>query len=739
MGLMNFIMMLGREETVTPPPDPEPVDPAPLVIDEDVVTFTGAQTTAGTLAGGHNLYSPRKWWHNGKTYHLYHGIYQSEGLGQGYILVYDDQDGVHRPYRVGNVPGNNSYSGAGDSHTTPSFIVDDNGNLYMFQEKTHDTPIDIYKATAFNNFELLAEKMNPGTGEEAQSSYHNFIKLPNGNGWSWCRMTTLFESYSGGHGASISASNGFEEWGPLVRNTTNPRPVQVYPPSGTGKTRHYPTLPYYRPVVGDYIYCLRTQRVDDYTDSLGIWHKFYIMRTPVGTGRGVIFENLIGTPYTQDVSAANYMDETDLDDNFLFYNSGSAANNAFIPVATCSLAPKVYVVTGEANTGNLLLHIIDVNTRGYSSKSLSIANSVVVDPDAGQSHSVKHIAYIEDEQYLELGIVIDEGTYNKIHLFRSYDEGDTWEDQGDIDPGTSANQEACVFPMNYLDIPRNRNFTIDLYGPDLVTSNTRVTYVKRAAKGTLQIETPRIVVPAVSLSDEFDFFDYAFETGDLTKSGNDITGVTDRFGLRNATGVSNPQWNGSDAFSLNGTSSHFTIPTTGFSDLTKSTFFALVSRTALSNCGILCISDSTNSGSFIQWNLADSNTSSAPNFVHKIPSGAALRDYGQYVTAQNEWVLLGFAIDGRCKVDIYVNGLKQYYGSFNYSTLAHYLKRGTMNYGTINSVRIGMQNLSGTDSFYPLAGKRLVMKNTVYDYETYQSLEKRIANLYGITLNYGYQ
>lgn len=731
---MAFIQSLSY---TAPTEEPEP-DPIDLVLGDDVVTYTGAQTLAGDLAGVQNLYQPKMLWHNGKTYYNYHGIYQSEGLGQGYILVYDEKDGLLKPVRIGNTQVLNSYSGAPDTHTQPNMQIDNDGNLFMFQERTHDSPIDIYKGSSFTNMELLAEKINPGTGATAESSYHQMIKLPNGNGWSWCRMTGLFEAYAGGHGASVEASDGFESWGSLIRNTTNPRPVAVYPPVGTEKTRHYPILPYYRQIVDDKIVCIRVQRVDNFSTGQGLWHKFYIHTTPVGTGRGLVFDNLIGTPYSQDVSAANYMDETDLDDNFLFYNSGSSSNNAMIPVATVSLFPKVYIVTGDANTGNLLLHIINMTARTLVTKSLNITGYHVYDPDTGQGMAVRHLAFIEDGQYLEVGIEMDyPSSVIKTHLFRSYDDGDAFEDQGDMTPDISTTAYRLTFPMNYHSIPNGRNFMVTLHGPDLVTSNTQITYVKRAAKGAIQVETPRIVVPAANFSDAFDFFDYAADDASIVRSGNNITTLVDQFGLRNATGVSNPQWDTVNAFVLNGTSSHFTIPTTGFSGLTKCTFFALVSLTEVRTCDIFEITDATSG--YVRWNLVDTNTGvSTPSFVHKIPASTTLRDYGQYAPGLNEWVLLGFVTDGRCRTDIFVNGAKQHYQHFGYSTLTHYQKRGTLNYGTISSVRIGMQNLS-SDAFYPLSGRRLMMKNTVYDFETYRSLEKKIADLYGITLNYGYQ
>lgn len=739
MDLVSFIMSLSSPAAV--PPDQGGGDPVDLVLDDSVVTFTGTQSKSGGITG-HYLWSPRGLWHEGKTYISYPSPHTIEALGQLYMIIYDENDGLKKPYRFGSPMILHPEYGVADTHIVPSFMIDNDGVLYALQERTHDTPIDIYKGTSFNNFELLAEKINPGAvgNINNESSYHNLIKLENGNVVSWCRMGKLFESYSGGHGAAVEASDGMESWGALIRNTTNPRPMNSDPGSGTDKTRHYPNTPYYRQIVGDYIYLLRSQRVDNYTTGLGIWHKFYVMRTPKGSGRFTLFENLLGTPYTHDITGADYMTETDLDTNFLYYNSGDDGNNAFTPIATLSLEPKLYIVTGDAGTSDLLLHIIDVTARTLVTKSINIPDLYAYSPSSVQEHAVRHIAYIESGEYLELGVDIDHGGgVIKGHLFRTYDEGDTYIDRGDMFPEIATTTYFPAFPFNYYDIPDNRNFLVTTLAPDAGVTNGMNVYCKRAAKGELQSETPNVVVPAASYSDANDFFHYVAQDGMISRSGNNVTGLTDQFGLRNATGVNNPQWNGSDAITLNGTNQEFSIGTTGFSSLTKCTFFAVVRRTSATMPGILFISNNALSLSYIAWFLNDGGAGNTPSFRFVEQGGSTLIDHGQYVPAQDEDLLVAWVSDGRCKTDIYVNGAKQYYQTTNYSTLAQYSKRGLMNYGTVNSVRIGKRDISGTDLFFPFAFKRLLMKNTVYDYETFRALEKKIADAHSITLNYGYQ
>lgn len=736
MNMMAFILSLDSPRTVVPDPDPAPETIA-LVLDDSVVSYSGANTRAGVLAGGHNLYTPRKIWYNGKTYHLYHGIYQSDGYGQAYIQVYDENDGIHRPYRVGSTLPTTGSPGVGDSHTTPSFNIDNSGNLYAFQERTHDSPIDIYKAleNGFNNFALLAEKINPGSGATAQSSYHNVFKDISGNGVSWCRMTKLNEAYSGGHPSVVRASAGFETWGLLYRVGTNPRPDTD---EGTTDlaTRIYPHVPLYRvyvPSIGKYI-VLNTLRNDNATTGLGIWNKYYLSETD----DFVNFDNLFGTPYSHNTASNNYITEAIYDANFRYYNSGATTNNSYIPTATVSLAAKVYIVTGDEHTGDLLLHIIDRNARTLVTKDLNISGYVFFDPATNQANAVKHMAFIEDGQYLEMAVLIDDGTYNKVHLFRSYDDGETFLDRGDMTPEvTDRDVQTVVFPMNYHDIPNNRNFILTFYTTDPTTANTRLSYIKRAVKGVIQTETPNIVVPAANLSTSANLFDYVAIDGQISRSGNNVTGLTDQFGLRNATGSNNPQWNGTDAITLNGTNQDFSIATTGLTALTKCTIFAVARTTAIGTI-LLGLYNNADSGAFTQFNVADSNAGFAPSHIFKISGQSTLRQVGQQSGGDNQWHLIAWVPDGRCKTDIYVDGMKQYYQDFNYTTAAEIATRGRINYGTVNSIKIGRQDLSSTDTYTPLQFKRITMYSTVFDLPTFLGLQRKIADLHGITLNYGY-
>lgn len=252
-----------------------------LTLGDSVVEFSGAQANAASIS--RRLHSPRSWYNNGKTYFIYQGnITEAGGAAQIYAIEYDEKDGIKRPFIIAGPAGLTS-GGSPDTHSVPSLGVDSLlGRIYALREETHDTPIPIFRGNDINYVERLAEIINDGDADEptAQSSYHHLIKLPDGNYMSWCRMTKLFEAYSGGHAAWIRSTNGLEGWGDLVRVSTNPRPI-TSTPVGTeeDQTRHYPTLPMYRYWHNNYLYVHLSQRTDDYSTGQGKWNIYGIMRT----------------------------------------------------------------------------------------------------------------------------------------------------------------------------------------------------------------------------------------------------------------------------------------------------------------------------------------------------------------------------------------------------------------------------------------------------------------------------
>lgn len=710
MNIFHTILLNQHKGTPTPPPDPEPPDDSPqLVWSEDAVSYTGYESHAGTLASGHNLYSPRAWWHDGKTYILFHGNYVDDGFGQGYLLVYDENNGIIGMFRV------TSTEPIADSHTTPSMIVDNNGVVFVFQERTHGSPIDIYKGH-FNDFALLSEKIG---GSGATLGYMNILKDENGNGISWCR----FGTGSIRHQCVVEATNGFENWLDERRLSTSPG----------SPLAHYVMVPYYAQLVGDWWYVTNCEREDDLVTFQGWWQKYYVYRTPKeGPERFVVFYNLLGDEFSHDTTGDNYLTKGIMDTNFRYYNAGGTTTNGWIPISTVGPNGEFYSVTGDGEGGMVFHSIID---RVLTTIPLNISN--YTSDLTSQASAAKSLAYLHNR--LELVMDIEVGGISKSYFFTSLNGGTTWSAGVDMVPEDSVGTSAFVMPMNYLEIPDNRNFLMVFFENDAVTANTRKMWVKRAAKGALQSESPTMVTVPDSYYDAFNVFHYVAADGQITRSGNNVTGLTDQFGLRNATGTNNPQWNGSDAITMNGTSNYFTIPVSG-QNREKFTLFAIARGSGSSQSNLLTFADNTSASRFLAFAVYDTIADSAC-VTFRDDAGRNLKEIGQDVTNDDQWHALAFVLDARCKVDIYIDGKKQFYENDGYTAgITDFAKRGKSNFGgTFNSIRIGSRDTNGTDLFYPVSFKEMILKNTVYDYETFRGLYKKIADAHGITLNWGFQ
>lgn len=728
MGIVNFILSLqSRQLTVEPDPVPEP-EVLHLDIGEGVVNYTGAQTEASSIAGTHNLYAPCHVWHNGYTYFCYQGVYQAKGLGQGYLSVYDEMDGIKKPYRIGNLQQLHPVFNLPDTHTKPTFDVDKYGKLWMWQERTHDTPIDQYTGDDFNNMDFLTEKI----GDEI--SYLHAFKDPSGNGILWCRMMAIYEAEGGGHLAYVTSSDGYDAWGSETRVSTNPRPDTSTAEGGGPYTRQYPQVPYYNNQDDNYYYLLGTQRNDDSESGLGAWIIPCLFRTKkAGADSFVVFENCEGELYSHDISGGNYITETDMINHFAYYHSGGEEYNIFSAVSTVNEG-YFFDVRGKTENGEgLVLIVINLDTRVRTIKDLNIPNLTSFDPTTQQVHAVKHIAY--HYGYLEIGCLVDNEGTNELHLYKSYNLGDTFDEGENLFPEVEVSLNTLSFPWNYYDIPKDRNFAIYAMRNDTDTDPTsRAMYVKRAAKGTLQAETPRIIIPNTNYSDEFDLFDYQFGDGQITRSGNNITGITDQFGIRNATGVNNPQWNGSNAATLNGTNNYFTIPTTGLTALTKLTLFAVFRTVGGANANLLCFANNALSDAFLAFFGANSTDGNGPSLLFRKTTLTQLRDYANIATNDNNLKLLTVVVDGRCKTDFYINGAKSHYNVTG--TDARLVDRGRLDYGTVTNIRIGHN--ASSNAFTAQTMQQLMAKHHVYTYGDQRAIEKQIADMHGITLNYGY-
>lgn len=701
----------------------------PLAFSASTVTWNGAQAHCGQLSQAHYLYAPRSMYSpvDQNTYMSIVGPHLDDGFQQGYVIEYNKNNGVKKPYRV-TTPEPNT-----DTHSTVSQPVDAAGFIYAFQERTHDTPIDIYKSATIGAFSQLAEKIAPGTGENAELSYCQFFLDEANNGVCVCRKTKLGLAYSGGHLTLVFAGSGYETWGTPIRITTNPNP-DVNGGVEDGRTRHYPHASWYRQIVGNYIYFFMTERADDAITFLGHWSKYYCFRihkTNFKAGT-LIVENRDGS-FSQDLAGSNYITSATLDANYRLYYTGASNFNGFMPLWT--IAPgegpdaDIFGIHGETNTGNLLFNTVVSGVQTI--KPLNIPG-YDISPQTSQNIPVSHLCKIDN--YIECSILV--GTYpnRRSKIFRTFDYGDTWIDYGDPFADVPGEVYHITFPFNYPAIPQDTNFAIMAFNNATDVANRNNVFIKRCAKGVLQAEIPTVVIPAVSLSDANNLFYYRGTSAALVKTGNNITTLIDQFGLRNASCGNSPQWiPEEEAINFNGIDQYATIVSTGLTTLTQSTLFAIAKGPLV----LLSLNNNLVAAARVYWSAGDPNVA---RINYKESAGSTLWEEATTVTNDGNYHLYVFTNDHRSKYDMYIDGPKEFYKSMNYTTIAQINTRGKINYGTVNAVQIALINSSGTDTLTPGSLKALMFKNNLYTYTTLRSLEKKFAEDNGFVIaSYGYQ
>src|SRR5690606_19226078 len=149
-----------------------------------------------------------------------------------------------------------------------------------------------------------------------------------------------------------------------------------------------------------------------------------------------------------------------------------------------------------------------------------------------------------------------------------------------------------------------------------------------------------------------------------------------------------------------------------------------------SHGNILTMADATKFAEFIAF-IGYAQTLLGPAYSYRDAAlDTNLREYALIDTNDGEYHLFVFVVDGKCKVDIYVDGFKDFYRSDGYSSITDFAKRGRLDFGSVNSVRIGSREFTGGagETFVPLTIKEMICKHTVYDYSTQRSLEKKLAD-----------
>jgi hypothetical protein len=205
---------------------------------------------------------------------------------------------------------------------------------------------------------------------------------------------------------------------------------------------------------------------------------------------------------------------------------------------------------------------------------------------------------------------------------------------------------------------------------------------------------------------------------------------------RTATGVNNPQFNGSNAITTNGTNSYFTVPVTGLTALSKGTFMCVARANAV-NSVVMAFSDNTSNNEYIWMGLNNTTLNGGAGgaaYTIIAGGGSARLTSGQDVTGNNAYHILTIVMNGRTLPDIYIDGKKQHY--FNdTTTVAEEALQGrfTDAITTVNAINIGRVDRT-TDIYWTVDFKEIVLFNDVFDFATMRGFIQKLANDHSITL-----
>lgn len=711
MSLATFILSLSKSQTVTPVEPPE--EELTLQLSEDSVALTGTETWMND-SGSRNtdlLYKGVLQWSSGRTFFVYQTDLSELPFGQARLLPYHELGGIGRPRIVGTVPA------VTDTHNDPAIAMH-GGKINVFQENTHDTPIEHYQAGAGLDFSKFVSLTDIAT----KLSYCHLLKDGDGNYFIWSRGQT--PSATGFYAMWITEATGIESWG-------SQRQITERPLGDDPNLRHYPFVPFARYVDDDgYIHLLWASRNDANLN----FYNFYHAKTP-GTGADSkrLFINTDGTFERHTVNDGVITDVLSIA-NYRTHTMDTVLLQGYPPVVGISRGGNFYQIirsSDEANTFSLKYFF----EGSWHTKAITLpwtlANFTTISPF---SYLMVHS---DDRIWAVVSIV--ESTFTRQRLIETIDQGDTWDDLlGEMFEVGSINTRLNI-PDNIFDIPLERNFPWIFTAPDLTITDRARIWVKDAAFNALQAKPGIAVTAATDFNPRgLGLFRYNGEDANITRSGNDITGLTDLFGLRNATGFNNPQWVNSSRITTNGTSSYFTIANVAEIAACNAFTFICVARKSSANSHLLALTDNTGSTEQMIFQIGFGASVNIMALQFAFPAGGAVGStfLGQDSFADGLDHVIVISGDGNKSYMMSIDGKMQFFetGLTGASSLVSWqqIGKGPASITTINAANIGRRDLT-TDSFTPTDWSERMFYSDVLTNEEHDSIVKAMCVKYGIT------
>lgn len=650
-------------------------------------------------------YSPRVYYHNGRVYVNFINPTATKPYGQSRMIEFHCQHGFGRPFTVGLIPDSS------DDHSVAVVQANDDG-IYSFQEVLHNSPVNVYKSSNLEDISQFSLFETFGT----DLAYVNILNKVAGNHLAWMRGVTAQCSIY-----QVESTDGLESWGTEVRITDNPS-------GGQPTYRHYPFLPFNTWYANGRYFRIIAKRKDQGAD--GYFYKFHLLTSTQANLK--IFTNVEGT-YTHDVDVDGLLTDTILEANYMYHSmDGNGDIQGYQPRVAISPIGNVFTIIRDADgTDNFSFKYF--RNGAWTTKDLTIANIGYFPVP------FPYIIAFSDYD-IKMVVRIDEGTYYRPHLFQTRNLGDSWEDLGDMCPEMTSGDVNVLIPNNLTDIPKNVNFPLVFTSRDATdTEWCNVTY-KLGALGTVQtLTTETVTGAAIANYNSQGRWHYKATDANITRSGNNVTGLTDIFGLNNATGVNNPQWSGTNYISfLQASQNRFTIPLVSLDAFT----YIVVAR-FVSSVGYILVSftDNTVTNKVLEFIVSGSDGKVYYRNVN--PSTADIRS--QDTVNDSAIHVLAITVPGRAGVtpNIWIDGRLQY---FEYPTITdaatltiwRNLGRGP---STVSATvcRMGMRDLSTGDFFSSGDFFEDAMFTGVLPKSVLKSYVKQLCDDYSVTYRGEYE
>lgn len=679
-----------------------------LVIDDTTITYASAVTRAGArVPGGPNLWEKQLFYHNGNTHLLFAQDWDTF-FSRTHIITNYEHWGLDKIHPIGRSPGS-------DVHAQPSGIMVGN-KLYVGQEIPHDTPIRLFRANNDNDVYSFEE---PATTIGTFNAYAIFFHLQDG------RYVQLGQGINSVEATINIGDSNFSNWGATTKFAERIAP-----------NANYQSVPLNYEISADgwKYFCVNVREVGTGDE----WYERCLLKTQDFD----TFYNFTET-FSKQLSVQGTISAAELVANFLYYDPG--ASDGLFPQCAIDASENFYA-TSFNGTDYIFIHWL----QGQSSPTeVTITGITDFVQGSGALEQTSAISAVVPFSSSDVRIFVrrDPGAFAKIYQYKTADLGQTWTLIGDVFPDVNTDLGLFSLPINYLDIPDNKNFFVAAGQLKAASTDQSDIYIRKAAIGEIQaVTTPYDVGYTFSEYNALsgNIRSYFTEAAYVTKVGANVSALVDQsVSALNATGFNNPQWLSDDGeyIHLNRTSSRY------FSITSPADIAAMNQGT------VIFVARKNTSSATFAFLLTGADASSVTNRI-----GFAIRQDGVNNNAMRfdnqgagisggEWIQYGdddvgtgwniyvWQVSNGFVSTMWMNGKKQNWNFSGTGDGQQYNRNGFyFNDTTITNVEIGRWTRLSTSSYYDFSFKHCAIFNRPLTLDEIRKSCKFLADRYSINL-----